>query len=439
MGIGGSGMSAVAQIAKARGFEVSGCDKEASTPYIQKVKSAGIPVQIGHDAAHVSENDIVAVTPAVFFQNPNHPEFRTAQDQGLVMTWQQFMGTHLHEGKKVICVAGTHGKSTTTAWVGRLLETAGMDPTVEVGATVSSWHSNVRIGEGEYFVSEADEYYHNFLHYHPDILIITNLEMDHPEYFHTYEALVEAFAKLIAQIKPGGTLIYNSNSRAVLDVVLHHAPPSLHQIKFNYFDIFDENLINAHSSFTYEGHPYTLSLPGRHNIENALAVIKCGHLLHIPQSAIDQTLSEFSGTGRRIELIGEQKGIKVFDDYANHPTAFMATLQAVKQLTNNAPVWAIIEPHTFSRLRALLPQLPSSVQNADHIIVSKIFASREQDPGDFTGEDIVRAMHHPDARYIPEFTDIAQYLKIHARPGDVVVVMGSGLSYKLPAQILEAL
>lgn len=359
------------------------------------------------------------------------------------MTWQEFMGRYLHKDKFVICVAGTHGKSTTTALAGLLLEAAGLDPTVEIGANVPSWNSNVCVGKSKYFISEADEYYGNFLNYHPDVVILNNLEMDHPEYFKTLDNLIDAYSKFISQIKHGGTLIYNSNSQGIRSLLSQLPDLPITKIAYTIDEVSHDVLDLTHTTFTYKGNNYDLSLPGHHNIENALGIIELGKLLDIPSQISFSTLKSFTGLSRRLELIGQKHGIKVFDDYANHPTAFMATLQAAKQVTGNAEIWAIIEPHTFSRLRAVLNQLPESVQNADHVIVSQIYPSREADPGDFTGQDIVAAMHHPDARYIPEFSDIVNYLKpqlITPNPSPTaIIVMGSGNSYRLSRQILESI
>jgi len=188
-------MSAAAAIAKAYGFEISGCDLKTG----------------GHDVKHLEGIDILAVTPAAFFQSAHHPELVEGQKRGIVMTWQEFMGKYLHKDKKIICIAGAHGKSTTTALTGLLLETAGFDPTVELGAPVPAWKANFRVGQGKYFVSEADEYYHNFLNYHPQIIILTMIEMDHPEYFQTFDKILDAYKQFVELLPPDGTLIYNSS------------------------------------------------------------------------------------------------------------------------------------------------------------------------------------------------------------------------------------
>lgn len=414
MGIGGSAASAVAQIAQDQGFEISGCDMQADTPYLEKLK--GVKIYHGHDISHLDSVDILAVTPAVFFQNSENPEFLKAQEKGIVMTWQEFLGTYLHKDKFVICIAGTHGKSTTTTMAGLVLEHANFDPTVEIGATVPVWHSNVRLGKSEYFISEADEYYHNFLHYHPDILILNNIELDHPEYFKNLDAVLDAFQKFIDQIKPGGTLIYNADSANIQKLRLPK-----HAIAYSAKDFPAE---------------LRLGVPGEHNRANAMGIIKLADALKIDKNIVYETLQNFSGIGRRIELLDEKNGIKVYDDYANHPTAFAASIAAVKELNPDSKIWAIIEPHTYSRLRAVLSELLDSLKLADHVIVSKIFASRETNSDGFSGADIASAAM---GEYIPEFPEIIKKLKSEAKSGDTILVMGSGDSYKLSRSILEAL
>jgi UDP-N-acetylmuramate--alanine ligase len=419
MGIGGSGMSAVAQIARAQGYKVTGCDLRINTPYIEKVKKLGIPVFSGHSPDHLADTDLLCVTPAVFYQSPDSSEFITAKNRKTIITWQDFMGTYLHNNKYLICVAGTHGKSTVTALAGLLLVSAALDPTVEVGATVKQWHNNVRIGQSKYFISEADEFYDNYKTYKPDVIILTLVEFDHPEYFGTVDKMLGSYQKFINNLKPGGVVIYNQDSPLTGRLTL----PS-NSISYSLSD-YPANL--------------KISQPGNHNRLNALAIIKLGQLLNIPDSTITHTLGNFSGLERRLDLIGEKNGIKVYDDYANHPSSYSASVTTLKQLYPTQKLTAVIEPHTFSRLRVMLDKLPSAFKEADQVIVSKIFASRETDPGDFTGEDIARAMKHPRARYIAEFNDIINALKYEAGPGDVILVMGSGDSYLLSRRILESI
>lgn len=388
-------MSVVSEIARASGFQVSGCDLKTG----------------GHDVSHLEGIDILAVTPAVFFQSAQHPELVEGQKKGIAMTWQEFMGKYLHRDKFVICIAGTHGKSTTTAMVGQVLQASGLDPTVELGA------SGHRIGKSKYFVSEADEYYENFLHYHPDIVILNNIELDHPEYFKTIDNLIAVYQKFVEQIKPGGTLIYNTDS------------PLIHKL----------NLPKNSIPYLAKEFPQNLNLkiPGEHNKTNAVGVITLAKLLKIPKSIYEKSLSEFSGIDRRLQELGTVKGITVIDDYANLPTAFAANINATINKYPNRQIWVVIEPHTFSRLRAVLPELAPALKNADHVIISKIFPSRETDPGDFTGANIAESV--PNSLYIPEFEQIIEHLKSKTKKGDVVLVMGSGNSDKLAREILQKL
>jgi UDP-N-acetylmuramate--alanine ligase len=405
MGASGAGMTAVSEIARAAGFEVSGCDLKTG----------------GHDVAHLQNIDILAVTPAVFYQSAKHPELIEAQKKGIAMTWQEFMGKYLHRGKKVICIAGTHGKSTTTTMVGLVFELAGFDPTVEVGASVPVWHGHCRVGQGQYFVSEADEFYSNFLHYHPDIVILNNIELDHPEYFHTFDNLLLTYQKFLNNIKPGGVLIYHESVEKFL-IFNFKFSVNFQKIKFSNND-FPKDL--------------TLKIPGDHNKTNAAGVITLAKLLKIPESVYKKSLSEFGGIDRRLQELGTVNGITVVDDYANHPTAFAANIKALREKYSEKPIWAIIEPHTFSRLRAVLPELAPALKEADRVIVSKIFASRETDPGDFTGADIAAAV--PGALYISEFPDIVQYLRSKIHDQVIVLVMGSGNSDKLARDIFNNL
>lgn len=429
MGIAGSGMSAVAQIAHHLGYEVSGCDLKVDSNYIEPLKKLGIDIHSGHSEDHLKGIDILAVTPAVFYKSDSHPEVVKAKERGILMKWQEFMGRYLHEDKTLICIAGTHGKSTTTTMVGLLLENAGLDPTVEVGATVKEWNNNIRLGKGEFFVSEADEYHNNFIHYHPNIIILNNIELDHPEYFHTLDKLIDTHLSFINNLKQKGVLIYNSDSQGIISL--------LPKITRTDITIIPYSL----SEFSSLGH--SIGAPGNHNKTNAMGIIKLAKILEIPNPIVSKTLSSFTGTARRMELVGEKGGIKVYDDYGNHPTAFAATISGVRESNPNSKIWAIIEPHTFSRLRVLLEDLPNSLKGADEIIFAKTFASREKDPGDFSSQNLVDYIntHLPGnkARLINEFTDIAATLGTEAKPTDVILVMSSISGHQLCELILQAL
>lgn len=413
MGIGGSGMSAAAAIAASQGYQVSGSDIDPNSPYLAELKQFNIPLLPLNNLENVNNSDIFTVSPFYLFSS--YPEVELAKSQQKLSTWQDFAGNYLHKNKFVIAIAGTHGKSTTTAMAGSLLEAAKLDPTVLVGAKVKFWETNFKIGLGKYFVTEADEFNDNFKSYHPDILILNNIEMDHPEYFQTESNLLAHFQRLIDRTKQ---LIYNSNS------------PLIHKL----------NLPSSAISYSLSEFPPNLHLqvPGDHNKSNALGILKLADILNIPTNISHKALSNFTGLSRRIELIHEQNNIRVYDDYANHPSAFKAVINTLKNLHPDSKLIAIIEPHTYSRLKAVLTELPNSLNNADQIIFTEIFASREINPGNFTSNDLVIASKHPNASYIPNFSDII--LKVsHITPPATIVVMGSGSSSKLAHQIASSL
>ena len=265
MGIAGSGQSSIAKIAKANGFEVSGCDLKTE----------------GHNISHLQNIDILAVTPAVYFQSSQHPELVEAQKMGIVMTGQEFMGKYLQKDKFVIGIAGTHGKSTTTAMAEQLLDVAGLKPSVFVGAHGSHF------GSGKYFVTEADEYYGNFLHYHPDIVILNNIELDHPEYFKNINNLLATYQKFIDQIKSDGTLIYNTDS------------PLIHKL-----NLPKNSIAYSVSEFPKD---LTLKIPGVHNKTNAMGIIKLGEVLKINHELTNQSLTNFRRHWSKIGRAGNNK------------------------------------------------------------------------------------------------------------------------------------
>ncbi|HJY99053.1 MAG TPA: Mur ligase family protein, partial [Patescibacteria group bacterium] len=272
VGIGGSGMSAVALVARAEGYEVSGCD-------LEKVSAYGEDFTVGHDRRHVDAADIVVVSPAVFFAKDNE-EVAEAKKQNKFATWQEFVGKTLSSGKKVIAVSGTHGKSTTTAMAGKLLEDAGFDPTVIVGAKVPEWEGNGRPGKGKYFVIEADEFNDNFLHYAPEIIIINNIEFDHPDYFKDEEAVFASFKQFISKLTGPKVLIINKDSQGNRKLLESINQKGLKIITF---------------SPSTEKIPFSLSVPGRHNIENAMGVVKLAEVLGINPAIVEKSLKSFHG------------------------------------------------------------------------------------------------------------------------------------------------
>lgn len=412
MGIGGSGMSGVALLAEKAGYMVSGCDVEGSTAY-------GKNISVGHSAGHVKNADLVVVSPAVLFQDKNNEEVIAAKKAGNLLTWQEFVGMILAKNKRIICVAGTHGKSTTTAMAGRLLAEGGMDPTVLVGAKVPEWNGNARNGKGKYFIIEADEFNDNFLNYNPEIIILNNIEYDHPDYFRDEQEVFESFKKFIGKLTGMKILIVNKDSPGV-------------QKLLGTIDKSDLKVIEYSGNLGFD-----LAVPGKHNIENALGVAALGKLLGIDAKTIKDSLSSFKGIGRRMELIANKNGIEIYDDYAHHPTAIAATLQALRESHPDARIWAIDEPHGYARTKALLPNYENVFRDADKVLIGPIFKARDRETFGMTPGLVAQASRHKDAKGLTTFPEIKKILEKEIKKGDVILVMGAGKSYLWAREIAD--
>lgn len=415
MGIGGSGISGVAKLAEKMGYEVSGCDLEKTTAYAENMFE-------GHNPEHLTGVDLLVVSPAILYQNADNPEFIEGQRRKIVMTWQEFLGKVLLQNKKTICIAGTHGKSTTTAMVGKLLIDNGFDPIVVVGAEVPGWGGNSRYGKGEYAVIEADEFNNNFLNYDPEIAVINNVEFDHPDFFKSEKEVFDSFKKFIGKISGQKILIYNYDSEGIQKLLSITDTEELKLIPYS--------LKKAKLDFK-------LKVPGIHNISNALGTIELGKVLGIKEYAIKESLSEFSGIGRRMELIADRNRIKVYDDYAHHPTAIKATLQGLRELYPSSRIWAIDEPHGFARTKALLLDYKDVFKDADKVLIGPIFKARDKDTFGMTPELIAKTSCHAEAVGVDSFDQIKEILIKELKPEDVVLVMGAGKSYIWAREIVD--
>lgn len=407
MGIGGSGMSGVAYLAEKMGYEVTGCDLEESTAYKKGIFK-------GHDVKHLEGVDLLVVSPAIYYQNKENPELLEGEKRKMVVTWEEFLGKYLSKDKKAICVAGTHGKSTTAAMVGKLLFDAEMDPSVIVGAKIPQWDGNARFGNGKYIVIEADEFNDNFLHYSPEIIILNNIEFDHPDYFGSVEDVFASFKKFISNLTGEKILIYNADSEGVVKL--------LSNIDIKNIRLIPYSLKKAKIDFN-------LKIPGLHNISNALGAIELGKVLGIPDDLVKESIEDFTGIGRRMELISGPLGIKVYDDYAHHPTAIKATLEALRGIYPNLKIWAVDEPHGFARTKALLSLYKGCFDDADEVMIGPIFKARDSEDFGMSPEIVAKASEHPKAKGFDSFEKIKNILKKDLKNGDVVLVMGAGKSY----------
>lgn len=441
LGIGGSGMSGVALLAQAQGFEVSGCDKEVNTSYIQKLYDKNIKIENGHDANHLNEVDILAVTPAAFFSEQKPDELLAAEEKGVAITWQKFLGQYLQKDKKVISIAGTHGKSTTTAMLAKVFEEAGIDPWVMVGATVPSWEGNARIGKSDIFITESDEFFDNFLNYHPEMIILNNIEFDHPDYFASEEQMYESFLQFVQKLKGEKVLIYNDDDNGIKKLFKMLGSDKLEKFQLHPYSLKDKKITfqNDKTIFEVDGVEYQLVIPGSFNVANALGVIAAAKIHKISEETIKNSLAKFTGIGRRLEKLGEKNHITLFDDYAHHPTAIRETLKALRQKYPTNNILAIVEPHSFSRTKALLADYKNAFAGADQVIITPIFQARDKEDFGISGESIVKIADHENISYLDAFEKIVDAVKKTAKPEDVIIILGAGKSYQLAKDIYSKL
>src|SRR3989338_216115 len=414
LGIGGSGTSAASAIAESQGFKITGCDLHPLNEFTKTFRDDQLFT--GHNTNHLychSEPiDILAVTPAVFSLDSNNPEVLAAKQKGIpVLTWQQFTGLYLTQDKFVIAVCGTHGKSTTTAMIAQILEDAKLNPTVLLGAIVPKWKTNYRIGKGKYFVIEADEFNDNFLALNPNITVVTNIEMDHPEYFKDFESYKESFKKFLLQTKDA--LVAN---------------------------LADKTIQGRVTCFNYSRHRYNLKLkvPGLFNHSNASAAFQVGMLLNIDPSIIRKSLESYSGIGRRFEFVGLYKEAQVFTDFGHHPTEIKTTMEAARSKFPNKIIWLFFEPHMFSRTKYLFDDFVKVFKQlpVDQIVLLDIYPSMETDTGLVKSWQLAQSVQKSNVRYQnPE--ELKETLGKEIRRGDIVFFMGAGDIDKLAKKLTK--
>ncbi len=391
VGIAGIGMSALARFFKAKGFEVLGTDSTESALCLE-LQAEGINVKIGHGEVP-KDVDLLIYSEAVPQDNI---ELERARDLEIpTLTYFEALGK-VAESFHLVAIAGTHGKSTTTSMLGLILTAAGFDPTVIVGTKVKEFgNKNIRVGESDLILVEACEYRRNFLHLKPDLLGILNVEMDHLDYFKSYEDYEKAFQQFADQ------------SREV---------------------VWPEDVSE------YEGE---LTVPGEHNLLNAAMAANLARKLQVPEQIIASALKEFSGVWRRFEYCGTSCGALVYDDYAHHPTEIMATLQAAREKHPEARIVAVFQPHQYSRTAALFDDFAESFEDADEVIIADIYEARDtdEDKAAVSAEKLADAI--PEAQHISGMEKIAHYLLDTLNEGDMVLVMGAGNITNLIPMILD--
>ncbi|MDD2823319.1 MAG: cyanophycin synthetase [Candidatus Daviesbacteria bacterium] len=418
LGIGGSGASAIAKIAEAQGYEVTGCDLYPNNEFTIVFQKDQIFE--GHSPNHLKNVDILAVTPAIYSLDPNNIELQEAKEKNIeILTWQEFMGKYLQKEKQVIAVCGTHGKSTTTAMIGLLLEDVGLDPTVQLGAIIPQWGHNYRIGNSKYFVTEADEFNDNFLSTHPNITVVTTVEMDHPEYFKDFEAYKKSFTNFLNQTKD--KIIANLQDKGVVDILSS-----------------DSSLKDKTIDYSKEIIDFELKIPGEHNKLNASAAFQVGLNLGIKPEIIQKSLENFTGIGRRFEYLGNFQGSEVYSDFGHHPTELKVTLEAAISKFPDKKITVIFQPHMFSRTLALFNDFVNVLKNlaVDKIFIMDIYKSRELDKGLVNSKQLVEAINKENVFYTGSEKDILNKIESMNKDNQIIFFIGAGDIHDLAKKLV---
>ncbi|MEM1205334.1 MAG: UDP-N-acetylmuramate--L-alanine ligase [Acidobacteriota bacterium] len=444
VGIGGAGMSGIAEVLLAYDLVVSGCDQSRGEA-VTRLESLGVQVLMGHSPDHLDGVDLVVKSSAV---SDDNPEIRAARERGITVVRRAEMLGELMRLKYGIAVAGTHGKTTTTSLVGTLLTEAGLDPTVIVGGRMRVSGTGARVGKSEYLVAEADEFDRSFLRLMPILAVVTNIDRDHLDTYEDLDAICAAFLDFAGRVPFFGQIILcldDANNQRILPrlarehrVVTYGLSPQAD------LSARDLEATDLGCRFTVRAGDEELGraevpMPGRHNVANALAAVAVGRAVGLPFDTIASALVRFGGVHRRFERVGRFHGAAVVDDYAHHPTEVAATLGATRQAFPGGRIVAVFQPHLFSRTRDLRTELGHALMEADEAIVTSIYASREAPIDGVSGRDVVEAARqsgHRRVQYAEDWRGLPEVLETMAAEGrlgekDVVITLGAGDVYRL--------
>jgi UDP-N-acetylmuramate--alanine ligase len=460
IGIGGTGLSAIARVLLESGYQVTGSDRTLS-PLATALQAEGVRVSKGHRAENIEGAQLVIRSSAVPDDNV---EVLAAKEKGIpVLKRSEFLGSLL-ENHYGIAVAGTHGKTTTTAMIAWMLTFMKQDPSFITGGVLNNLHTNAHAGKGRAFVIEADEYDHMFLGLRPKLAVITNIEHDHPDCYPTPEDFFKAFAQFASQVGSDGTLLICINDKGAAR--LAHLAKERGQKVYSYAMreanngsvkqeadyIADHISTNPKGGMRFEAQctlsegrftlrsAINLRVPGRHNVQNALAALAVAHQMQLGVEKASQALGEFTGTGRRFDILGVVDGITIIDDYAHHPTEIRATLAAARMRYPQSRIWVVWQPHTFTRTRLLFNDFVRAFDQVDQVIITDIYAAREQQPQDgFSSRLVAEAINFPETRYMADFSKIVDYLVGELHAGDVLMVLSAGDADQISSRVQSGL
>ena len=440
MGIGGAGLSAIARLLLERGERVSGSDL-ALSGFAQALMQAGAAVAVGHRAANVAGADLVIASSAIPEDNP---ELVAARRDGIpVLRRAEFLG-ELVEGYRTVAVAGTHGKTTTAGMIAWILQQTGRSPSFIVGGELQNLGVNAGSGRGPHFVIEADEYDRTFLGLHPQLAVVTNVDHDHPDCYPTATDFQQAFEAFAAQVQerlvlcaddPGAASLAPEGPARTTYGIDPAADWRAEEIKTNQAGGTDFLVLSGGATAGLA----RLRIPGLHNVRNALAALAVADLLGVPFNDSRAALTEFLGVGRRFQVLGEAGGVTVIDDYAHHPTEIRATLAAARQRYPEQTIWAVYQPHTYSRPKALLAELAGAFADADRVTVTEVYASREAPDPAFGGREIAQAIQHPQVEFVAQLEGAAEHILQRVQAGTALLTLSAGDGNLVGRLVLQGL
>ena len=438
VGIGGSGMCPIAEILLHHGYELTGSDISESDT-LERIRSYGIPVFMGQRAENVDGAELVVYTAAV---KPENPELVAAREKGIPTVERSVMlGMVARRYENAVAVAGTHGKTTTTAMITQILLGAGRDPSAVIGGRLPLIGGNGRAGHSDTIVCEACEYVDTFLQLFPAVSVILNIDNDHLDYFGTVENTIRSFRQFSEQTSK--LIVVNGDNENAMKAVEGLKGPKVVTYGFgegNDYRAADvQDTFRARERFSVvksgeKAADISLSIPGKHNIYNALAAFAVCDFLGVEPQVIARNLHEFTGVHRRFEMLGEFGGVTVADDFAHHPTEVAATLTAAKQM-GFSRVWAVFQPHTYSRTYLLLNDFVRALSIADRVVLSEILPVRETNTYNIYAKDLADRI--PGCVWFPTFGEIADYMVENARDGDLILTLGGGDVYKCANLIVQ--
>ena len=418
-------MSPLAEVLHGMGLAVQGSD-QTDSPAVEHLRRLGVSIHVGHEAGDIEGAEFVIRTAAIHDDNP---EIAAARARGIpVFERAEAWGAIMQQYENAVCIAGTHGKTTTTSMTTHIFMAAEADPTVMIGGTLPMLHSGYRVGKGDTIILESCEYCNSFLHFFPTVAVILNVEADHLDFFSGLEDIKRSFRRFAELVPPEGRVVVNADDPNAMEalaglplftfgchggadcqaknLIWHHGRPE--------FDVVADGEVYAH---------LCLRVAGMHNVYNALAAAAAAYVLKIPGKAVQQGLEGFFGAGRRFELKGQYNGAKVYDDYAHHPSELHALLEMAKSL-DYGRVICVFQPHTYTRTKALFDDFVRELKLADLVVLTDIYAAREKNTIGISSRDLAEQI--PGSLYCPSLAGAAAKLREIAQGGDLILTVGAG-------------